>query len=135
MIWMNRRVSPPDASRTVSTSLDRPGRKRSWPMRSSGPEGTSRMPVASTTMAPGRPSAKRRYQSNTPLLTKPSSVARQGTMAGTQVRCTSLTGPRATGWNRRAVAASAASGQRPGVARCSIRCGGRHMVSPPRRIF
>jgi hypothetical protein len=32
-------------------------------MRSNGPLGTSRMPVASTTIAPGMPRAKRSYQS------------------------------------------------------------------------
>ena len=42
-----------------------PGTKRSWPMRSSGPLGTSRMPVASTTITPGCPSAKRAYHSST----------------------------------------------------------------------
>ncbi len=44
------------------------------------------MPVASTTITPGSPSAKRPYQSSTSGVTKPSSVARQGTIAGTQER-------------------------------------------------
>ena len=39
--------------------------KRSLPMRRSGPLGTSRMPVASTTSTPGWPSAKRAYHSST----------------------------------------------------------------------
>jgi hypothetical protein len=38
-------------------------------MRRSGPEGTSRMPVASTTITPGRPAAKRAYQSTTSWVT------------------------------------------------------------------
>ena len=53
MSWMNSRVRPPLARRTVSTSRVSPGMYRSCPMRSSGPDGTSRMPVASTTMTPG----------------------------------------------------------------------------------
>jgi len=55
-------------------------------MRSSGPLGTSRMPVASTTIAPGRPRAKRSYHSIFASVTWPSALARQGTIAGTQVR-------------------------------------------------
>ncbi len=65
MSWRKSRVCPPLAARTVRTSSASPGTKRSWPMRSSGPLGTSRMPVASTTSAPGRPRAKRSYQSST----------------------------------------------------------------------
>ena len=65
MVWMKSRVRPPLCSRTVSTRRRRPGRKRSSPMRSSGPLATSRMPVASTTSTPGWPSAKRAYQSST----------------------------------------------------------------------
>jgi len=53
----------------------------------------SRTPVASTTSAPGCPSAKRPYQSRTSRVTTPSSVARHGTIAGTQVRCSSVTLP------------------------------------------
>jgi hypothetical protein len=87
--------------------------KRSSPMRSSGPLGTSRIPVASTTIAPGRPLAKRAYHSTTASVTKPSSVARQGTMAGTQVRCSSATGPTDTGENSREASASARVGIRP----------------------
>jgi hypothetical protein len=70
-------------------------------MRSSGPLGTSRMPVASTTSTPGAPSAKRPYQSSTCCVTKPSSVARHGTIAGTQVRVASSSGPARSGENRR----------------------------------
>ena len=128
MSWMSRRVRPPLARRTVSTRRRRPGRKRSWPMRSSGPLGTSRMPVASTTIAPGMPRAKRSYQSMISSVTKPSSVARHGTIAGTQVRCASATGPMSTGENRRDAAASAADGTRPAEAVNRIRCGGRHTV-------
>src|SRR5438093_763384 len=75
-IWMKSRVWPSLRSRTVSTSWRSPGMKRSSPMRSSGPLAMSRMPVASTTRTPGRPSAKRAYQSRTSGVTKPSSVAR-----------------------------------------------------------
>ena len=82
MICMKRRVWPPLSRRTVSTSSRRPGTKRSWPMRRSGPEGTSRIPVASTTSAPGRPAAKRPYHSRFSRVTNPSSVA-AGTIAGT----------------------------------------------------
>ena len=56
-------------------------------MRSKGPLGISLIPVASTTIAPGRPCAKRLYQSMTSCDTSPLSLARQGTIAGTQVRC------------------------------------------------
>ena len=94
----------------------KPGRKRSWPMRNNGPLGTSRIPVASTTMAPGVPRANRSYQSMTSSVASPSSVARHGTMAGTQVRCSSVTGPMSTGENSRDAAASAADGMRPAAA-------------------
>ncbi len=97
-------------------------------MRSSGPLGTSRMPVASTTMAPGRPRAKRPYQSITLSVTMPSSVARHGTMAGAQVRCAKVSGPTATGWNSRAAAASAGVGTRPRPASKRIFSGGFHMA-------
>ena len=53
----------------------------------------SRTPVASTTKTPGRPAAKRRYQSRTSGVTRPSSVARQGTIAGTHVRLLASTDP------------------------------------------
>jgi hypothetical protein len=65
MSWMNSSVWPPDAARTASTSARSPGTKRSSPMRRSGPDGTSRMPVASITSTPGRPAANRAYQSIT----------------------------------------------------------------------
>jgi hypothetical protein len=45
--------------------------------------------VASTTIAAFPPSANRRYQSRLSWVTNPSSVARQGTIAGTQVRLSS----------------------------------------------
>src|SRR2546425_4055797 len=48
----------------------------------SGPLGMSRIPVASTTSALGCPRAKRSYHARTSGVTNPSSVARQGTMAG-----------------------------------------------------
>ena len=97
MHWMKSFVSPSLARCTVSASSFRPGMNRSSPMRSSGPDGMSRMPVASMTMAPGLPRAKRSYHASTSSVTKPSSVARHGTMAGTQVRCRSSIGPIRTG--------------------------------------
>ena len=84
---MNSLVSPPLALLhridQLSQGLPRNDHRQ---CAASGPLGTSRMPVASTTMAPGRPRAKRAYQSITSWLTSPSAFARQGTMAGTQVR-------------------------------------------------
>src|SRR5271163_5172391 len=96
-------------------------------MRSSGPLGTSRMPVASTTIAPGRPRAKRSYQETTASLTKPSSVARQGTIAGTQVRCGKTQSRIAIGENSREAEASLELGTRPRLEEKRMRCGGRHM--------
>ena len=71
----------------------------------------SRIPVASTTITPGFPCAKRPYQSSTSSVTKPSSVARQGTMAGTHERESARTGPSWTGENHRDRAASSRVGQ------------------------
>ena len=105
-------MRPPERARTTSTSSRRPGTKRSSPMRRSGPLGTSRMPVASTTRAPGWPSAKRPYQSSTSRVTAPSSLARHGTMAGTQVRVRSRSGPTRSGEKSRLARASSAVGQR-----------------------
>src|SRR6202034_4565171 len=48
-------------------------------------------------------------------------------MAGTQVRCASVTGPMSTGENSRDAAASAAEGTRLAEASNRIRCGGRHI--------
>ena len=45
------------AARISSRSARRPGTKRSWLSRSSGPLATSRMPVASSTIIPGPPMA------------------------------------------------------------------------------
>src|ERR1700722_18504285 len=123
---MKRRVSPPLASRTAATSCASPGTKRSSPIRSSGPLGTSRMPVASTTSAAGRPRAKQRYHSSTSGVPMPSEPARQGTMAGTQVRALSTNGPTFTGENSRERAASAASGQGAPTGSWRMRSGGRH---------
>jgi hypothetical protein len=73
----------------------------------------SRIPVASTTITPGRPCANRRYQSSTLGVTKPSSVARHGTIAGTQVRVRATTlRPSRMGENHRLRRASSALGQR-----------------------
>ena len=85
------------------------------------------MPVASTTMTPGRPSAKRPYQSSTSGVTSPSSVARHGTIAGTQVRWRASSGPMRTGLNQRERAASSADGQRTSGSACLIRSGGVHI--------
>lgn len=90
-------------------------------MRISGPLATSRIPVASTTIAPGRPRAKREYQSITSSVTKPSSVARHGTIAGTQLRCSRVTGPIPTGENRREARASSRVGTRPLAGICLMR--------------
>src|SRR5512145_479638 len=124
MAWMKSLVCPPLRSRTSSTSCRSPGTKRSWPMRRSGPLGTSRIPVASTTRTPGWPSANRAYQSSTSGVTRPSSVARHGTIAGTHVR-DSATQPRPsrTGENQREAAASSRLGQRTGGSGCLTRLG------------
>jgi hypothetical protein len=47
-------------------------------------------------------------------VTNPSSVARHGTMAGTQVRSATVSGPTRAGENQREPAASSAVGQRVG---------------------
>src|SRR5688572_3367953 len=95
---------------------------RSSPMRRRGPLATSRIPVASTTSTPGRPSAKRAYQASTCSVTSPSSVARHGTMAGTHVRCSATAWrPMDAGWNNRACAASSRVGQRAGGSACLMR--------------
>src|SRR5262245_5134237 len=125
MTWMKSRVRPSLRARTTSTRRRRPGRKRSSPIRSSGPLGTSRIPVASTTSTPGWPSAKRAYQSITSGVTKPSSVARHGTIAGTHVRSRTSRRPMRAGANQRARSASCREGQRTAgifhftAARCS----------------
>ena len=94
-----------------------PGRKRSCPMRSSGPLGTSRMPVASTTIGAGHAAAKRSYQLDDLL----GDVAFFGRPprhhGGTQVRWASATGPISIGENSRDAAASAADGTRAGRGR------------------
>ena len=63
----------------------------------------------------GRPAAKRVYHSIASSVTKPSSVARQGTMAGTQVRWRRERLPAFRGENRRERAASSIVGIRPCV--------------------
>ena len=132
-IWMKSFVSPPLARRTVSTSLSSPGRKRSCPMRRRGPLLMSRTPVASTTIAPGFPRAKRSYHLRLDSVTNPSSVARQGTIAGTQVRARSSRGPIRMGRNQSDFAASSSVGQRPSGSRCRIRSDGVHIsCSVPR---
>src|SRR5918996_1290118 len=126
---MNNNVSPPLASFTVSTSFFKPGINRSSPMRSSGPLGISRTPVASTTSTPGRPSANRWYQSRFCCVTKPSSVARHGTIAGTHVRLRAVSRPISIGLNRRERAASSADGQRVSSNLCLIGRGNFHILA------
>jgi hypothetical protein len=110
MIWIRSRVRPPLARRTVSASVASPGMKRSSPIRSSGPLGMSRTPVASTTIAPGCPCANRSYHSRTSLVTNPSSVARHGTIAGTHVRSARWSRPVLSGLKRREESICDASG-------------------------
>ncbi len=102
-------------------------------MRKSGPLGTSRMPVASTTTAPGCPSAKRPYQSSTAGVTNPSSVARHGTMAGTQVRSASVNRPTDIGENSSDRAASSTPGERAMGSACLTRGDGFHIYLPASR--
>ena len=101
---------------------------RSSPMRSSGPLGMSRMPVASTTSAPGCPRAKRSYQASTSGVTNPSSVARQGTIAGTQVRSARSRRPVCSGLNQREAVASSAVGGRVGGIGCLTKGSGCHIA-------
>ncbi len=127
MIWMNSRVRPPLAWRTVRTSSLRPGMNRSCPILSSGPLGTSRIPVASTTSAPGWPRAKRSYHARTSGVTSPSSVARQGTMAGTQVRSARSSRPSWSGLNQSDRATSSAVGGCVSGMTCLTKGSGCHM--------
>ena len=60
-------------------------------------------------------------------MTKPSSVARQGTIAGTQVRSASSTGPNRIGRKSGEPAASSAVGQRASGSSCLMRSGGFHI--------
>src|SRR5262249_34423688 len=120
---MKRRVRPRLRSRTVWTRVRSPGMNRSSPIRSRGPLAMSRMPVASTTRTPGWPSANRAYHSRTSGVTKPSAVARQGTIAGTQVRSAAVRDrPIRIGENQRARAASSRVGQRAGGSGGRTRC-------------
>src|SRR5690349_21076065 len=98
----------------------------------------SRIPVASTTITPGLPSANRRYQSTTSRVTRPSSVARHGTIAGTQVRDRAVRLPMATGENSRDAVATSAVGQLAIGSANFLRSAGCHMalayhVAPLRR--
>ena len=84
---MKRRVSPSLASRTATTS--EPGDE---PIVADSQQRSARHVADARGLdndAPGRPRAKRSYQASTFGVTKPSSVARQGTIAGTQVRAQS----------------------------------------------
>src|SRR5450432_1136515 len=118
-------VSPPLARRTHSVRRSRPGRKRSSLMRSSGPLATSRTPVASTTSAPGRPRANRSYQARTAGVTSPSSDARHGTIAGTQVRDAKRNDPTMIGWNSWERSISRALGHGAASGAYLMRSGGR----------
>src|SRR2546428_565942 len=134
VIWMKSRVRPRLASRTVSTGRESPGTKRSSPIRSSGPLGMSRMPVASTTRTPGWPSANRAYQSRTSCVTNPSSVARHGTIAGTHVRSAATRRvPSVIGENQREPAASSRVGHLAGGTgrRTRFRSGAVTLTGPP----
>ena len=86
----------------------------------------SRIPVASTTSTPGRPSANRRYQSITSRVTKPSPVARHGTIAGIHVRVAAVRGPSAIGWNSSARAAWSRLGHAAARGSCLMRSVGCH---------
>ena len=82
--WMKSRVRPRLRSRTVSTSVRSPGTKRSSPIRSRGRwrcRGCRSLPRGRRLAL-----ANRAYHSRTSGVTKPSAVARHGTIAGTQVR-------------------------------------------------
>ena len=87
----------------------------------------SRTPVASTTIAPGLPRANLSYQASRSAVMCPSSVARHGTMAGTQVRCSRVIDPISTGLKSFAFAARARSGHGPGRGSYLTRSGGRHI--------
>src|SRR6266446_1481182 len=60
-------------------------------------------------------------------VTDPSSVARQGTIAGTQVRFSSMTEPTLTGVNSRDRSASSAVGQRASGIACLTGFSGCHI--------
>ena len=120
-------VCPSLALFTVSANSRSPGIKRSCPILRRGPLGISLIPVASITRPPGRPLAKRSYQSRTLSVTKPSSVARHGTIAGTQVRCSNVIQPISIGLNNNELDASLAVGQEPGLGSNFMRCIGFHI--------
>jgi hypothetical protein len=67
------------------------------------------------------------YQSMTSGVTRPSSVARQGTIAGTQVRVRAVRPPMARGENSAAARAWSALGQWATGRSCLRRSGGCHM--------
>src|SRR5271156_1294702 len=97
-------------------------------MRSSGPLATSRTPVASTTRAAGRPRANLSYHASTEGVTSPSSVARHGTMAGTQVRAAKCSDPTVIGRNNCEFSASAAVGHGASSGVYLMRSGGRQVA-------
>jgi hypothetical protein len=59
---------------------------------------------------------------------KPSSVARHGTIAGTQVRCLSVSGPMSIGLNSIDASASSRVGHGPGCGLYLILSSGRHIL-------
>ena len=91
------------------------------------PLGKSLTPVASTTIAPGRPFAKRSYQARIASETNPSSVARHGTMTGTQVRCSTLSRPIERGEKSSERSASSRVGICPRELSKRMRSDGRHI--------
>ena len=68
-----------------------------------------------------------RTTASTSSVTSPSSVARHGTIAGTQVRCSSLLEPISMGLNSSEAAASSIDGQTPGSGSYLILSSGRHI--------
>ena len=90
MIWMKSRVRPPLARRTVRTSCREAGDEAVVPDPQQRPARHVADAGRLDHQRAGLPAAKRSYQARTSGVTSPSSVARQGTMAGTQVRSRQL---------------------------------------------
>ena len=125
--WMNSFVLPPLSRFTCSTSFFIPGKKLSLPILSNGPEGTSRIPVASMTIAAGLPCANLPYQSRTSGMTSPSLDARHGTIAGIQLRACKFKRPTFNGENNKDLATSSGVGISPNPDGQRIFCGGFHI--------
>ena len=112
MSWMKSRVRPPLARRTVRTSSARPGTKRSCADAEQRPARDVADAGGLDDEHAGLAAAKRAYQARTSGVTRPSSVARQGTIAGTQVRSARSSRPTRSGLNQSERAASSAVGGR-----------------------